>query len=160
LFALGIRDVGEATAESLARHFRTLGALRKATVADIEEVPDIGPITAAHIHAFLAEPRNAKVIDDLVDLGVRWPEASAPVTRDGEFDGRTFVLTGRLASMSRDEAADIIRAMGGTVSGSVSKKTDFVVVGEDAGTKLRKATELGLRILDENEFLKLAGRGP
>ena len=160
LFALGIRDVGEATAESLARHFRTLSALRKATVADMEEVPDIGPITAAHVHAFMAEPRNAKVIDDLVGLGVRWPEASAPIVRDGAFDGRTFVLTGRLASMSRDEAADIIREMGGTVTGSVSKKTDFVVVGEDAGTKLRKATELGLRVLDENEFLKLAGRGP
>lgn len=158
LFALGIRDVGEATAESLARHFRTLDALRAATTGEIEEVPDIGPITAAHVHAFLAEPRNSRVIDDLCKLGVRWPEAAAPKARGGAFDGKTFVLTGRLASMSRDEAGDIIREMGGAVSGSVSKKTDYVVVGDDAGTKLRKATELGLKILDEDEFLKLAGR--
>jgi DNA ligase (NAD+) len=158
LFALGIRDVGEATAESLARHFRTLGALRTATTADIEEVPDIGPVTAAHVHAFLAEPRNSRVIDDLGKLGVQWPEAAAPKARGGAFEGKTFVLTGRLASMSRDEAGDIIREMGGTVSGSVSKKTDYVVAGDDAGNKLRKATELGLSILDEDEFLKLAGR--
>ncbi len=156
LFALGIRDVGEATAESLARHFRTLDALRTATTDEIEGVPDIGPITAAHVHAFLAEPRNARVIDELTRLGVRWPEAAAPKPRGGAFNGKTVVLTGRLASLSRDEAGDIIRSMGGTVSGSVSKKTDFVVVGDDAGSKLRKATELGLRILDEEEFLKLA----
>ena len=158
LFALGIRDVGEATAESLARYFRTLGALRAATTAEIEEVPDIGPITAAHVHAFLAEPRNSRVIDDLGKLGVQWPQAAAPKARGGAFEGKTFVLTGRLGSMSRDEAGDIIREMGGTVTGSVSKKTDYVVAGDDAGTKLRKATELGIRILDEDEFLKLAGR--
>ncbi len=158
LFALGIRDVGEATSEAIARHFRTLDALRAATTAEIEEVPDIGPITAAHIHAFMAEPRNTGVIDELVTLGIRWPEASAPTARSGAFAGKTFVLTGRLTSLSRDEAAGIIRDMGGAVSGSVSKKTDFVVVGEDAGTKLRKATELGLRILDEDEFLAMTGR--
>lgn len=158
LFALGIRDVGEATSEAAARHFRTLDALRAATTAEIEEVPDIGPITAAHIHAFMAEPRNSGVIDDLVTLGIRWPEISAPTARSGAFAGKTFVLTGRLASLSRDEAGDIIREMGGTVSGSVSRKTDFVVAGEDAGTKLRKATELGLRILDEDEFLEMTGR--
>ncbi len=160
LFALGVRDVGEATADSLARHFRTLRALREATVAEMEEVPDIGPITAAHVHAFMAEPRNARVIDDLVELGVQWPEAEAPKARDGALAGKSFVLTGRLASLSRDEAADIIRELGGAVSGSVSKKTDFVVAGEDAGSKLRKASELGLRVLDEEEFLKLAGRKP
>jgi DNA ligase (NAD+) len=158
LFALGIRDVGESTAESLARHFRKLDALRAATIAEIEEVPDIGPITAAHVHAFLAEPRNSRVIDELRKLGVRWPEVAAPKARGGKLAGKTFVLTGRLASLSRDEAGDIIRELGGTVSGSVSKKTDFVVVGDDAGSKLRKATELGLSILDEDAFLKLAGR--
>ena len=158
LFALGIRDVGESTAESLARHFRTLDALRAATIAEIEEVPDIGPITAAHVHAFLAESRNSRVIDELRKLGVRWPEVAAPKARGGKLAGKTFVLTGRLASLSRDEAGDIIRELGGTVSGSVSKKTDFVVVGDDAGSKLRKATELGLSILDEDAFLKLAGR--
>jgi DNA ligase (NAD+) len=158
LFALGIRDVGEATADALARHFRTLDALRSSTAAEIEEVPDVGPITAAHVHAFLRESRNARVIDALIGLGVRWPEIPAARPGRHELGGKTFVLTGKLASLSRDEAGDLIREMGGSVSGSVSKKTDFVVVGEDAGSKLKKATELGVRLLDEDEFLKLIGR--
>jgi DNA ligase (NAD+) len=132
LFALGIRDVGEATAESLAKHFRTLRALRDASVEAIEEVQDIGPITAAHVRAFLDESRNADVIDQLVELGVRWPETAAA-------------------------AGDLIREAGGTVSGSVSKKTDFVVAGDEAGSKLKKANDLGLKILEEDEFLKLLG---
>jgi DNA ligase (NAD+) len=158
LFALGIRDVGEATADALARHFRTLKSLRSATAAEIEEVPDIGPITAAHVHAFLAEARNKKVIDELVSLGVHWPESDQAKSRGGKLNGKTFVLTGRLSSMSRDEAGDVVRELGGTVSGSVSKKTDYVVVGDDAGSKLTKATELGVKILDESEFLALTGR--
>jgi DNA ligase (NAD+) len=157
LFALGIRDVGEATAESLAKHFRTLRALREASVEAIEEVQDIGPITAAHVRAFLDESRNADVIDQLVELGVRWPETAAATTKGGPFDGKTIVLTGRLASLSRDEAGDLIREAGGTVSGSVSKKTDFVVAGDEAGSKLKKANDLGLKILEEDEFLKLLG---
>ncbi len=160
LFALGIRDVGEATADSLARHFGDLDRLRGATAAEFEEVPDVGPVTAAHVHAFMAESRNARVIDDLIALGVHWPKADAPKARSGALDGKVLVLTGRLAALSRDEAAEIIRELGGAVSGSVSKKTDFVVVGEDAGSKLRKAMDLGVRILDEDEFLKLAGRKP
>jgi DNA ligase (NAD+) len=158
LFALGIRDVGEATAEALARHFRTLDALRESTVEAIEEVPDIGPITAAHVHAFLAEGRNARVVDALIKAGVRWPEAHAVKTRRKDFDGKTFVLTGKLSSLSRDEAGDLVRELGGKIAGSVSKKTDFVVVGEDAGSKLKKAVELGLEVLDEDQFLKMVGR--
>lgn len=158
LFALGIRDVGEATADALARHFRTLDALRAASVAEIEEVPDVGPVTAAHVHAFLAEPRNEHVIDELVRLGLHWPEIGVTKPRSKELADKTFVLTGKLSSMSRDEAGDLIREKGGTVSGSVSKKTDYVVAGEDAGSKLRKATELGIAILGEDEFLKLIGR--
>ena len=158
LFALGIRDVGEATAESLAKHFRTLRALREASVEAIEEVQDIGPITAAHVRAFLDESRNADVIDQFVELGVRWPETTAATTKGGPFDGKTIVLTGRLASLSRDEAGDLIREAGGTVSGSVSRKTDFVVAGDEAGSKLKKANDLGLKILEEDEFLKLLGR--
>lgn len=157
LFALGIRDVGEATAEALARHFRTLDALRAASVAQIEEVPDIGPITAGHVHAFLAEKRNARVIDNLMKLGVHWPAVQRAAARGDALGGKTFVLTGKLAALSRDEAGDRIRELGGKVSGSVSKKTDYVVVGEDAGSKLRKATELGVRILDEDEFLRMIG---
>ncbi len=158
LFALGIRDVGEATAEALARHFRALDVLRRSSVAQIEEVPDIGPVTAAHVQAFLSEARNAKVIDDLIDLGVGWPEIRVIKPRNKDLEGKTFVLTGRLSAMSRDEAGDLVRELGGKVAGSVSKKTDFVVVGEDAGSKLQKATELGVKILDEDQFLKMAGR--
>ncbi len=158
LYALGIRDVGEATADALAGHFRTLKALRAATVEEIEEVPDIGPITAAHVHAYLAEKRNAAVIDALVKLGVEWPETPAAAPRDSQLGGKTFVLTGRLASLTRDEAGDLVRERGGKVAGSVSKKTDYVVAGEEAGSKLRKATELGIQILDEDDFLRLVGR--
>ena len=106
----------------------------------------------------MSEARNEKVIDALVELGVKWPEIQASKLRTKEFDGKTFVLTGKLASMSRDEAGDLVRDLGGTVAGSVSKKTDFVVAGEDAGSKLKKATELGVRILGEDEFLKLVGQ--
>jgi DNA ligase (NAD+) len=158
LFALGIRDVGEATAEAVARHFRTLAALRAASTAEIEEVPDVGPITAAHVSAYLAEPRNGAVIDALVGLGIHWPEAAPAGSASKELGGRTFVLTGRLSTMSRDEAGDLIRERGGSVSGSVSKKTDYVVAGEEAGSKLKKATELGVEILDEDAFLALIGR--
>jgi DNA ligase (NAD+) len=158
LFALGIRDVGEATAESLARHFRTLKSLRVAAASDIEEVPDVGPVTAAHVRAFMDEPRNARVIDELLKLGVHWPEIAAASGKRGALAGKTFVLTGRLSSLSRDEAGDLIRDLGGSVSGSVSKKTNFVVVGEEAGSKLKKASELGVTILEEDAFLELVGR--
>jgi DNA ligase (NAD+) len=158
LFALGIRDVGEATADALARHYRTLDRLRDSPVAEIEDVPDVGPITAGHVHAFLQERRNRQVIDALVELGVRWPEMPADRAGSRELEGKTFVLTGKLSSLSRDEAGDLIRARGGSVSSGVSKKTDFVVVGEDAGSKLKKAAELGLQTLDEDQFLVLVGR--
>ncbi len=158
LYALGIRDVGESTAESLASHFRTLEAIRDASVEEIEEVPDIGPVTAAHIHAFMAEPRNAKVIAALIQRGLKWPAASPPAARKSVFSDKTVVLTGKLAAMSRDDAGDLVRSLGGKVAGSVSKNTDFVVVGEDAGSKLRKANELGIKVLDEEEFLALVGR--
>lgn len=158
LFALGIRDVGEATAEALARHFRSLEALRRSGAGQIEEVPDIGPITAAHVHAFLAEQRNARVIDSLIRLGVHWPEIREVAPRNNVLGGKTFVLTGKLSTMTRDEAGDLIRELGGKVAGSVSKNTDYVVAGDDAGSKLRKATELGIQVLDEDGLLKLAGR--
>ncbi len=158
LHALGIRDVGEATAAALARHFRTLDALRSSTAEAIEEVPDIGPVTAGHVHAFLAEARNAKVIDALIQHRVRWPAAQGTSARNSPLSGKTVVLTGKLSAMSRDEAGDYIRKLGGKIAGSVSKKTDFVVVGDDAGSKLKKATQLGVKVLEEDEFLKLIGR--
>jgi DNA ligase (NAD+) len=158
LHALGIRDVGEATAEALARHFRTLDALRKSSTEAIEEVPDIGPVTAGHVHAFLAEPRNAKVIDALIQHGLRWPAVRGTSARDSPLSGKTVVLTGKLSKMSRGEAGDCVRELGGKVAGSVSKNTDYVVVGDDAGSKLKRATQLGVEILEENDFLKLIDR--
>jgi DNA ligase (NAD+) len=158
LFALGIRDVGEATADALARHFRSLQRLRSATAAEIEQVRDIGPVIAGHVHAFFGEKRNARVIDELMRLGVHWPDIPAARTSSRLLGGKTFVLTGKLTTMSRDEAGDLIRELGGSVSGSVSKKTDYVVVGDDAGSKLKKATELDVKMVDEDEFLKMIGR--
>lgn len=158
LFALGIRDVGETTAEALARHFRSLDALRRSSIEQIAEVPDIGPITAAHVHAFLSESRNSRVIDALIRLGVHWPEIREVAPRNNVLNGKTFVLTGKLSTLTRDDAGALVRGQGGKVAGSVSKNTDYVVAGEDAGSKLRKATELGIRILDEDEFLRMVGR--
>ncbi len=158
LYALGIRDVGESTAEALASHFRSLEAIAGSSVEQIEEVPDVGPITATHIHAFLAEPRNAKAIAALRNRGVHWPAIREVKPKNSAYAGKTFVLTGKLSSMSRDEAGAIVKALGAKVAGSVSKKTDYVVVGEDAGSKLRRATELGVKVLDEEEFLAITGR--
>lgn len=158
LFALGIRDVGEATAEALARHFRSLDALCRSSTEQIEEVPDIGPITAAHVHAFLSESRNSRVINSLIRLGVHWHEIKEVTPRKGALAEKTFVLTGKLSTLTREEAGDLVRELGGKVAGSVSKNTDYVVAGEDAGSKLRRAAELGVKVLDEDEFLKMVGR--
>jgi DNA ligase (NAD+) len=158
LHALGIRDVGEATAEALAQHFRSLDALRSSPAEAIEDVPDVGPVTAGHVHAFFADSRNAKVIDALIQHRVRWPAVQGTSVRDSPLNGKTIVLTGKLSTMSREEAGDYIRKLGGKVAGSVSKNTDFVVAGDDAGSKLKKATQLGVKVLEEAEFLKLIGR--
>ena len=157
LHALGIRDVGEATAEALAEHFRSLDALRSSPAEAIEEVPDVGPITAGHVHAFFSESRNANVIDALISHGLHWPAVRVSSVQKSPLSGKTFVLTGKLATMSRDEAGGLIRKMGGKVAGSVSKNTDFVVVGDEAGSKLKKATQLGVKVLEEGDFLKLVG---
>jgi DNA ligase (NAD+) len=161
LFALGIRDVGEATALAVAEHFGRLEPLETASIEQIEEVRDVGPVVASHIHAFFQEPRNRKVIAELRARGVHWSEARA--TRaggDGPLKGEILVITGTLASMSRDEARALAREAGATVTDSVSKKTTMLVVGADPGSKLKKAQELGVRILDENEFCRLTGKAP
>ena len=161
LFALGIRDVGESTAKTLARHF---GALEPIMVADehtLTAVPDVGPIMAAHIAHFFAEPHNRAVIAALRDAGVHWKEGAPQRASDGPLAGRTVVLTGDLESMSRDEAGAKLEALGAKVSGSVSKKTSFVVAGEAAGSKLAKAQELGVEIWDEAKLIAfLAEAGP
>jgi DNA ligase (NAD+) len=156
LFALGIPDVGEATAQALAEHFGSLDRLIAATEAEIQAVRDVGPVVAAHVHAFFAEPRNREVIAALRKHGVAWPDVARAVPgTGGALSGETVVITGTLAGMSRDEAREAARAAGATVTDSVSKKTTLLVVGADAGSKLRKAQELGIRIVDEAGFLDL-----
>lgn len=157
LYSLGIRDVGEATALGLATEFGSLAALRAASVEELERVEDIGPVTARHVQEFLAEPHNAAVIDELLALGVHWPDPPARQAGDGGLAGKSFVITGTLASMTREEAQQKIRDLGGKVSGSVSKKTDFVVAGSEAGSKLKKAGALGVTVLAEDDFLKMIG---
>lgn len=156
LYAAGIRDVGESTAAALANHFGSMEALQDANEAAIEEVKDVGPIVAAHVHTFFQQPHNREVIQALRDRGVHWPAQKARAApAEGPFTGKTFVLTGTLESMSRDDAGDRITALGGKVTGSVSKKTSYVVAGAEAGSKLTKAQELNVEILDEAAFLKL-----
>ena len=159
IFALGIRNVGEATARDLARHFGSLDALMAADGTALQQVPDVGPVVAESIAAFFAESHNREVIAGLRAAGVLWPEGEpAPVAAQW-LAGKTFVLTGTLPNLKRDEAKAMIEAAGGKVSGSVSKKTDYVVAGEEAGSKLEKAQELGLRVLDEASLRDLLNQG-
>ncbi|MGN6788245.1 MAG: NAD-dependent DNA ligase LigA [Rhodanobacteraceae bacterium] len=153
LYALGIPDVGEATAKTLARHFGSLDALVRASEADLTEVSDVGPIMAGHIAAFFAEPRNREVIAALRKAGVHWKESAPQRKTEGPLAGQTVVLTGSLASLTRDEAKDKLEALGAKVAGSVSKKTSFVVAGEAAGSKLEKAEALGVAIWDAAKLL-------
>lgn len=156
IFALGIRHVGEATARDLASHFGTLEKLEKATAEECLEVNDVGEVIAESITSFFAEPRNREVVDSLVASGVAWPAAKAPEAEEGSpVAGKTFVLTGTLPTLSRDEASDMILAAGGKVSGSVSKKTSYVVAGTAAGSKLEKAQKLGVAVIGEEELLEM-----
>lgn len=156
LFALGIREVGEATAAGLAAHFGKLDAIASADSETLEAVPDVGPIVASRIRAFFAEQRNQDVVDSLRNAGIRWPESEpVAVEGDGAAHGLTFVITGTLPGMSRDDAKKLIQAQGGKVTGSVSGKTSYLVAGDKAGSKLAKATELGVEVIDEQQLLKL-----
>jgi DNA ligase (NAD+) len=159
IFALGIRHVGESTARDLAGHFGSLDALLQASEAELLEVPDVGPVVAASIAHFFSEPHNRAVIGQLRAAGVMWREAGAKAAqRDGALAGKTVVLTGTLSSLTRDEASDLVRAAGGRTASSVSKKTDLVVAGTEAGSKLDRARELGVPVIDEGEFKRLVGR--
>lgn len=160
LYALGIREVGEATAAGLAAHFGALDTLAAASIEDLQKVPDVGIVVATHTLNFFAEESNREVIRQLTEeAGVHWP---APVVIraeeiDSPFAGKTVVLTGSLSILSRDEAKDRLVALGAKVAGSVSKKTDLVIAGEAAGSKLVKAQELGIDIIDEAEMIRLLG---
>jgi DNA ligase (NAD+) len=153
LYSLGIREVGEATAASLASHFGGLDPIMSASEEELLSVADVGPVVASRICAFFDEAHNREVISRLIEAGVHWKESeprAAP--QDGPLAGKTFVLTGALTAMTRDEAKERIQALGGKVTGSVSKKTDYVIFGDKAGSKLSKAQELGVETLDESQF--------
>jgi DNA ligase (NAD+) len=157
LYALGISQVGEVTAAQLAAHYGELAPLMAADEESLQAVPDVGPVVAQSICHFFRQPHNREVIERLIDAGVHWPRVE--VTRaETPLKGNTYVITGTLESMSRDEARQALQALGAKVSGSVSKKTSAVVVGTDPGSKYDKARDLGVEILDEAAFLRLVGK--
>jgi len=157
LFGLGIRHVGEATAKELARHFGQLDRIMDATEAQLLEVNDVGPVVAQSIRTFFDQPHNREVVEQLRACGVHWEEG-APAERAAQpLAGKTFVLTGTFPTLSRDQAKDLLEAAGAKVAGSVSKKTDYVVAGAEAGSKLDKAQALGVAVLDEAGMLALLG---
>ena len=162
LFALGIRDVGETTAESLARHFGDLRAIEVADLETLQSVPDVGPIVANSIYTFFRQAHNVEVIERLVDPnigGIHWPDIEVTSEAELPLAGKVIVLTGTLEGMSRSEAKKQLQALGAKVTGSVSKKTDLVVAGEAAGSKLKKARELGIQVIDETGLLVLLQQG-
>jgi DNA ligase (NAD+) len=155
IYALGIRNVGESTARDLAAHFRDLDAVMNADGQRLQQVSDVGPVVAESVAAFFAEQHNRDVVAELMTAGITFAPIAEPETPAPGVVGKTFVLTGAMPTLTRDEAKARIEAKGGKVSGSVSKKTHYVVAGEDAGSKLVKAQELGVAILDEPGLLVL-----
>lgn len=155
LYALGIREVGESTALLLANHFQMLDALIATDETTLQLIPDIGPVVAGHIAAFFDESHNLKVIDRLLKAGIHWETPKAKSSAEQPLKGKTFVLTGSLQNLTREEAKEKLIALGASISESVSKKTSYVVVGENAGSKLAKAESLGVSILDEEQLLEL-----
>jgi DNA ligase (NAD+) len=155
LFGLGIRHVGEATAKELARHFGKLDAIMDATEEQLLTVADVGPIVAKSIRTFFDQPHNREVVEQLRACGVTWPEGEPAPVAAQPLSGQTFVLTGTLPTLGREEAKALIEAAGGKVAGSVSKKTSFVVAGAEAGSKLDKALVLGVAVLDEAQLKEM-----
>jgi len=158
LYALGIPNVGIRTAQDVAKAFGTLDAVRTATAQALTQVRDVGGIVAASIEGYFSDPAGAGLVDRLLAAGVT-PRAETALAGEGALAGKTFVFTGTLPTLDRREASRLVEALGGRTSGSVSKKTDYVVAGEDAGSKLARARELGVPVLDEKAFLELVERG-
>ena len=158
LFGLGIRHVGEATAKELARHFGKLDAIMDVSEEQLLEVNDVGPIVAQSLRTFFDQAHNREVVEQLRACGVNWTEGEAAARVPQPLSGKTFVITGTLPTLNRDEAKDIVEAAGGKVAGSVSKKTDYLVAGAEAGSKLTKAQALGVAVIDEMAFLALLSR--
>lgn len=155
IYALGIREVGEATALALANYYKTLEAIESATQEDLQAVPDVGPVVAQHIVTFFAQEHNHEVLKKLLDAGIHWPETIVKDMAQLPLAGKTVVLTGSLSSLARNDAKARLIELGAKVSGSVSKKTDLVIAGEKAGSKLTKAQELGIEVLNEEQMLEL-----
>ncbi|WGE69418.1 NAD-dependent DNA ligase LigA [Actinobacillus equuli subsp. haemolyticus] len=155
LFALGIRDVGEATAQNLANHFHNLEAIRVATFEQLQEVQDVGEVVANRIVRFWQEPHNVAVVEDLIAQGVHWQDVVQVEIADNPLKGKNVVLTGTLTQLTRDQAKALLQSFGCKVSGSVSSKTDYLIAGEKAGSKLAKAQELGVKVLTEQELVDL-----
>lgn len=155
LYALGIREVGEATAANLATHFASLEALSNADIGALEAVSDVGTVVASHIYQFFREPHNQEVINELLELGIHWPAVEKLAQSEATLAGNTYVLTGTLSQMTRDEAKHALQARGAKVSGSVSAKTTAVIAGDNAGSKLTKAEQLGVTILSEADLIDL-----
>ncbi|MEG3755632.1 NAD-dependent DNA ligase LigA [Psychromonas arctica] len=158
LYSLGIREVGEATAANLAQHFKTLEAIKEAGIESFKSVSDVGEIVAKHLYYFLRQDHNLEVITQLVDAGIHWPAIEVKDESDLPLLDKTFVITGSFTAMSRNDIKAALQALGAKVAGSVSKKTNTLVAGEAAGSKLTKATELGIEILDEQAVLALLGK--
>lgn len=157
LFALGIRDVGEATALNLANHFGSLDAIRAATFEQLQEVQDVGEVVANRIVRFWQEPHNVEVVEDLIQQGVVWQNIEQVEIADNPLKDKNVVLTGTLSVLTRDQAKALLQGLGCKVSGSVSSKTDYLIAGEKAGSKLAKAQELGVKVLSEQDFLVIVG---
>ncbi|RUO55341.1 NAD-dependent DNA ligase LigA [Pseudidiomarina homiensis] len=155
LYALGIREVGEATAANLASHFASLEALMAADEEQLEQVNDVGSVVASHIYQFFREPHNQEVIAELLAQGIAWPEVERLAESEATLAGNTYVLTGTLTQMTRDEAKQALQARGAKVTGSVSAKTTAVIAGDNAGSKLTKAEQLGVPVLSEDDLVKL-----
>ncbi|HEX2011874.1 MAG TPA: NAD-dependent DNA ligase LigA, partial [Roseateles sp.] len=162
LFALGIRQVGETTAKDLARHFGAMDRMMDARLEELLEVRDVGPVVAQSIRTFFEQPHNREVVEQLRAAGIHWPEGGGALGEQGPRPllGKTLVLTGTLPTLSRDTAKELIENAGGKVSGSVSKKTHYVIAGEEAGSKLDKARELGVAVLDEAGLMQLLVQAP
>ncbi|MGB5621819.1 MAG: NAD-dependent DNA ligase LigA [Gammaproteobacteria bacterium] len=157
LFGLGIREVGEVTAASLARHFGSIEPIMEATAEELQTVPDVGPVVAAHVEAFFHQPHNRDVIAELRDEGICWPDTVPTASEPGPLSGKVFVITGSFEGMTRIDAKRRIEALGGKVTASVSSKTDYLLCGKDPGSKLKKASELGVEILSQDELADLSG---
>ena len=155
VYAIGIRHVGEETASRLAQHFESINKIMDASLEQLIEVPDIGPRVAESIREFFSDRENRKLVEELIRKGINIRTTKNTKVRKRKFEGKIFVLTGTLSTMTRDEAKEKIRQLGGEISGSVSKKTDYVVAGKNPGSKFEKAKKLRISILDEANFIRM-----